>query len=163
MKQLQSWWKGLSRRDQRLFAAWLVGMAVVALVWFWSVLAAAQERAQSQLATELKVLGTMRVQAEELQRLKQLPPAGSNVEQVSPAAISESLTKFGMSSEIFPPQASGEQVTLQGMVPFDKWVDWLVFAQKDMRMVVQKAKVTRSDIQGMVEIQATLEPGRTAP
>ena len=160
MKQLQSWWKGLSRRDQRLFAAWLLGMAVVALVWFWSVLAAAQGRAQSQLATELKVLSTMRAQADELQRLKQLPPAGGNVEQVYRATMIDSLTKFGLPTEIIQSPNSGEQVTLQGRVPFDKWVDWLVFVQKDMRLIVQKAKVSRADVQGMVEVQATLELGK---
>ena len=163
MKQLRSWWRGLSRRDQRLLTAWLLGMAVVALVWLWSALAAAQERAQSQLASELKVLGTMHVQADELQRLKQLPAAGNNVDQVYRATVLDSLTKFGLPTSIILPQDSGEQVSLQGMVPFDKWVDWLAFVQKDMRMVVQKAKVTRADIQGMVEIQATLELGRTGP
>ena len=163
MKQLQSWWKGLSRRDQRLLTVWLLGMAVVALVWFWSALAAAQERAQSQLATELKVLGTMRVQADELQRLKQLPTAGGNVNQVYSVAVSDALTKFGLPTEIVQPLDSENQVSLQGVVPFDKWVDWLAFVQKDMRMLVQKAKVTRADVQGMVEIQATLELWRTEP
>jgi type II secretory pathway component PulM len=163
MKQLPSWWRGLSRRDQRLFAAWLAGMAVAALVWFWSALAAAQERAQGQLTTELKLLGTMRVQANELQQLKQLSPAGSLVNRVSPIAVSDSLSKFGLPTTIIQTVDTADLVALQGRVSFDKWVDWLVFVQKDMRLVVQKAKVTRTDLPGMVEIQATLELKRAEP
>lgn len=163
MKQLQIWWKGLSRRDQRLFAAWLVGMAVVALIWFWSMLITIQDRARNQLAIETKVLSTMRVQADELQRLKQLPAAGSDINMVTSSAVTNSLTKFKLPVEIVQALDSENQVVLQGRVPFDPWVDWLAFIQKDMHMVVQKAKVTRTDLQGTVEIQATLGLGRNEP
>lgn len=160
MKQLQSWWKGLSRRDQRLLAVWLAGMAVAALVWSWSALAAAQERAQAQLATERKVLGGMRVQADELQRLKQLSSASGNVNGVNAIAVSDALTRHGLPTDIIQTLDAADQVGLQGLVPFDKWVDWIAVVQKDMRLVVQKAKVTRTDMPGMVEIQATLELGK---
>lgn len=160
MKQLQSWWMGLSRRDQRLLAVWLAGMAVAALVWSWSALAAAQERAQAQLATERKVLGGMRVQADELQRLKQLSSASGNVNGVNAIAVSDALTRYGLPTDIIQTLDAADQVGLQGLVPFDKWVDWIAVVQKDMRLVVQKAKVTRTDMPGMVEIQATLELGK---
>lgn len=160
MNQLQSWWKGLSRRDQRLFAVWLAGMAVAALVWSWSALAAAQDRAQTQLATERKVLGSMRVQADEWQQLKQRPAAGGNVRGVNVTAVTDSLAKFGLSREILQTLDTENQVALKGMVPFDKWVEWVAFAQKDMRLIVQKAKATRTDLPGMVEIQALLELGK---
>lgn len=160
MNQLQSWWKGLSQRDQRLFAVWLAGMAVAALVWCWFALTAAQERAQAQLATEWKILGNMRVQADEWQQLKQRPAAGGNVRGVNVTAVTDSLAKFGLSSEILQTLDTENQVALQGMVPFDKWVEWVAFAQKDMRLIVQKAKATRTDLPGMVEIQALLELGK---
>lgn len=160
MKQLQSWWMGLSRRDQRLLAVWLAGMAVAALVWSGSALAAAQERAQAQLAAEWKVLGSMRVQAGELQRLKQLSSASGNVNGVNAIAVSDALTRHGLPSDIIQTLDAADQVGLQGLVPFDKWVDWIAVVQKDMRLVVQKAKVTRTDMPGMVEIQATLELGK---
>ncbi|MCB4365483.1 type II secretion system protein M [Hydrogenophaga taeniospiralis] len=160
MNQLQSWWKGLSQRDQRLFAVWLAGMAVAALVWSWSALAAAQDRAQTQLATEWKVLGNMRVQADEWQQLRQRPAAGGNVRGVNVTAVTDSIAKFGLSPEILQTLDTENQVALQGMVPFDKWVEWVAFAQKDMRLIVQKAKATRTDLPGMVEIQALLELGK---
>ncbi|MGS5087834.1 type II secretion system protein GspM [Hydrogenophaga sp. A37] len=157
MKQFQSWWKGLSRRDQRLLAVWLAGMAVAALVWCGSALVAAQERAQAQLAAERQVLGRMHVQAEELQRLKQLPRAGGNVKGVYMIEVSDSLSKHGLPTQIIQSLDTADQVGLQGLVPFDHWVEWVAAVQKDMRLVVQKAKVTRADLPGMVEIQATLE------
>lgn len=158
--QLQSWWKGLSRRDQRLLAVWLVGMAIAVLVWCWFALAAAQQRAQAQLAAELKVLGTMRVQADELQRLKQLPSVGAKGAGVHMIAVSDSLAKHGLPTAIIQTVDATNQVSLQGMVPFDKWVDWIAFVQKDMGLLVQKAKITRADLPGMVEIQVTLELGK---
>lgn len=158
--KLQSWWKGLSRRDQRLLAVWLAGMAAAVLAWSWSALAAAQERAQAQLAVERMVLGTMRVQADDLQRLKQLPSAGGKVDRVNLVAVSDALTRHGLSSEILQTLDTADQVGLQGLVSFDKWVEWVAVVQKDMRLEVQKAKVTQTDMPGMVEIQATLEKGK---
>lgn len=160
MKQLQSWWAGLSRRDQRLAAVLLVFLAVAALVWSWSVLARAQARAQTQLALERKIMNNMRAQADELQRLKQLPSAGSKVEGVDGVAVSEALTRHGLSTEVLQTVEVSDQVGLQGQVPFDKWLEWVAVVQKDMRLVVQKAKVARTDIPGMVEMQATLEKGK---
>jgi general secretion pathway protein M len=158
--RLKAWWTSLSLRDQRLSVVLLVGMSVAALVWGWSALAAAQERARLQLALERKVMSTMRVQADEMQRLKQLPSAGSKVEGVNMVAVSDALTRHGLPREILQASDAADQVGLQGMVPFDKWVEWVAAVQKDMRLVVQKAKVTRTDMPGVVEIQATLEKGK---
>ncbi|MGJ3701198.1 type II secretion system protein GspM [Variovorax sp. AFSI2.2] len=160
MKHLQFWWKGLSRRDQRLLAAWFVGMAVAALVWFWFALASAQEQARAQWAAELKALGVMRVQADELRQIKQLPAAGSNVKKVHTPSVIDSLSRFGLPTEIIQTLDAQDQVGLQGLVPFDQWLEWVAFVQKDMRLVVQKAKVTRTDRPGIVEIQATLALGK---
>ncbi|RYF54083.1 MAG: type II secretion system protein M [Comamonadaceae bacterium] len=159
-QQLQLWWKTLSRRDQRLFAVWLAGMAIAALVWLWSGLVATEQRAQAHLAAELKVLSTMHAQADELRQLKQLPSVGRQGSGLNMIAVSQSLAKHGLPADIVQTVGDTDQTALQGMVPFDKWVEWIAFAQKDMRLIVQKAKVTRADLPGMVEIQATLELGK---
>lgn len=162
-QHLRTWWKSLSPRDRRLFAIWLAGMALGGLVWGASALMAAQARAQALLSAERQTLATMQLQAEEMLRLKQLPAAGGNVLRVAPGAVVDSLTPFGLSPEIIQPLAADGQLNLQGLVPFDKWLEWSAFVQKDMRLVVQKARVTRADLPGMVEIQATLAPGTEAP
>lgn len=162
-QQLHTWWKNLSARDRRLLSIWIAGMALGGLVWGGSALMAAQARAQALLAAERQTLAAMQLQAEEMLRLKQLPAAGGNVLRVRPGAVVDSLTPFGLSPQIIQPLASDGQLNLQGLVPFDKWVEWSAFVQKDMRLVVQKAKVTRADLPGMVEIQATLAPGTEAP
>jgi type II secretory pathway component PulM len=123
-------------------------------------LAATEQRVQAQLATEWTVLSAMRVQADELQRLKQLPSVGGKGNGVHMIAVSDSLTKHGLPTAILQTVDATDQVAVQGMVPFDKWVDWIAFVQKDMGLIVQKAKVTRADLPGMVEIQATLELGK---
>lgn len=158
--KLKAWWMSLSRRDQRLSAVLLVSLSVAALVWGWSALVNAQERARAQLALERKVMGTMRAQADEMQRLKQLPSAGGKVVGVNLVAVSDALTRHGLPREILQTLDAVDQVGLQGLVPFDKWVEWVAVVQKDMRLVVQRAKVTRTDMPGVVEIQATLEKGK---
>lgn len=154
---LRAWWKRLSARDRLLLGLWLAGMGVAALVWGWLGLQAAQGRMQAQLAAERQALSTMRVQAEELQRLKQLPAAGGNVSRIAPASLGDSLSKFGVSPDILQVAEASNAASLQGRVPFDKWLEWTAFVQKDMRLVLQKAKVTGLEATGMVEIQATLE------
>lgn len=158
--KLKAWWMSLSRRDQRLSAVLLVSLSVAALVWGWSALVNAQERARTQLALERKVMGTMRAQADEMQRLKQLPSAGGKVVGVNLIAVSDALTRHGLSTGLLQTLDAADQVGLHGVVPFDKWVEWVAVVQKDMRLVVHKAKVTRTDMPGMVEIQATLEKGK---
>lgn len=159
MKQLQIWWKTLPQRDRRLLAAWLLCMALGGVIWLWILLAAAQEKAQHQFTTELNTLSMMRVQAEELQRLKQLPEGDNKLRSAAALAVIESLEKFGMSSNIIQTNDAGSptEIILQGKVPFDKWVEWLVFVQTDMHIVLQKAKITRADLAGMADIQVTLE------
>lgn len=157
MKQWQAWWQGISQRDRALLGGWLFGILAMALVWMWFTLATAHERAQSQLAAERKVLDTMRAQATEVQQLKQLPATGNPVDQIYRSAVSDSLSKFGLPTSLLQQQDSGAQITLQGTVSFDSWVDWLVFAQKDMRIVLQTAKVSRGQKQGMVDIQVSLK------
>lgn len=154
---LRAWWKRLSARDRLLLSLWLAGIGVAALVWGWLALQAAQGRMQALLTAERQTLGTLRVQAEELQRLKQLPAAGGNASRVMPTLLADSLSKFGVSPEIIQVAETDTAVSLQGRVPFDKWLEWTAFAQKDMRLVLQKAKVTGLDAPGFVEIQATLE------
>lgn len=157
---LRAWWKHLSARDRLLLTVWLAGMGVAALVWGWLGLQAAQGHTQALLAAERQTLGSMRVQADELQRLKQLPTAGGNVSRIAQASLGDSLSKFGVSPDILQGADADNVASLQGRVPFDKWLEWTAFVQKDMRLVLQKAKVTGLDAPGMVEIQATLEVRR---
>ena len=163
MNALQSRWKSLSARDRRLLALWLAGMGVAALAGSWSALHEARERAQALLAAERQTLETMRVQAAELERLKQLPAAGGNVLTVAPGTLADGLAKFGLPPDILPPLAGDNQLSLQGRVPFDKWLEWIAFVQKDTRLVVQKAKVGRAEQPGLVDMQATLEPSGEGP
>ena len=160
---LRAWWKRLSARDRLLLGLWLAGMGVAALVWGWLALQAAQGRMQNLLATERRALGTMRVQAEELQRLKQLPAAGGNVLKVAPGTLGDSLSKFGLPPDMVQPFATDLQLNLQGKVPFDRWIEWAAFVQKDMGLVLRKVRATRAERAGFAEIQATLEPVETAP
>ena len=157
MTKLQTWWKGLPRRDQRLLAVWLAAMAVAALVWCWQALGAAQERLQGRLQLEQQALGTMRAQAEELQLLKQRTTASHSAMGVNALALTDSMPKYELRADMLQPTGDAAQVSLQGRVPFDKWVDWLAFVQKDMRLVLRTAKVSRFELPGLVDVQATLE------
>lgn len=154
---LQAWWERLSARDRLLLGLWLAGMGVAALVWGWLGLQAAQDHTQALLAAERQALSTMRMQAEELQRLKQLPAVGGSASRVMPNLLADSLSKFGVSPEIIQVAEADNAASLQGRVPFDKWLEWIAFVQKDMRLILQKAKVTGLETPGIVEIQATLE------
>lgn len=157
MTKLQTWWKGLPRRDQRLLAVWLAAMAVAALAWCWQALGAAQERLQGRLQLEQQALGTMRAQAEELQQLKQRTTASNSAMGVNALALTDSMPKYELRADMLQPTGDTAQVSLQGRVPFDKWVDWLAFVQKDMRLVLRTAKVSRFELPGLVDMQATLE------
>lgn len=160
---LQTWWRQLPQRDRTLLALWLGFMGVGILAWGWWALQNMQTSTQALLAVERQTLGRMQAQAEELQRLRQLPAAGGDAVPAQPGPVAASLSKFSLPSDLIQPQSDSRQFELQGTVPFDKWVEWTAFVQKDMRLALRKARVTRADRPGFVGIQATLEATENTP
>ncbi|USH02348.1 type II secretion system protein M [Grimontia kaedaensis] len=160
MKALIAYWKGLSRREQRLLS---VATAVLVLgALYWGVVSPLQvraEQAQQRLVSERNLLTWVNGKAAEIQALRR---AAGNSGQVSALPLNQSVTttvkRYNLEIVRLQPQREEIQVWLKPM-PFNSLISWLDFLSTNHGVEVKFIDVGKTDTQGVVEVKR-LQLGR---
>jgi type II secretory pathway component PulM len=155
---LASTWRARSPRERLVFAvAGFAALALLAVAFVWLPL----ERHRLRLATELPALRAsvveMRAQAQEVQRLKGMPP---RVEAANPAPLA-SLLSAGTLAQGLPgarlSSVDGKRVRL--VVDDASWarlVEWIAAAQSLHGLVTESASVEALASAGRVRAELVL-------
>ncbi|CZF84984.1 Type II secretion system protein M [Grimontia celer] len=160
MKALIAYWKGLSRREQRLLS---VATAVLVLgALYWGVVSPLQvraEQAQQRLVSERNLLTWVNGKAAEIQALRRV---AGNSGQVSALPLNQSVTttvkRYNLEIVRLQPQREEIQVWLKPM-PFNSLISWLDFLSTNHGVEVKFIDVGKTDTQGVVEVKR-LQLGR---
>jgi general secretion pathway protein M len=140
LTELQSRWRSVSPREQRLLLLAL-GVVALALLW-WVALAPAlkvlKTAPQQHLALDAQNQQMQRLQAQAL-ALRALPVVSA---EEARSALEASLKPLGASGQMVV-QVERATVTLKGVSP-DALAEWLAVARQNARTVPSEAHLTRN-------------------
>jgi general secretion pathway protein M len=140
LTELQSRWRSVSPREQRLLLLAL-GVVALALLW-WVALAPAlkvlKTAPQQHLALDAQNQQMQRLQAQAL-ALRSLPVVSA---EEARSALEASLKPLGASGQMVV-QVERATVTLKGVSP-DALAEWLAVARQNARTVPSEAHLTRN-------------------
>ncbi len=140
LTELQTRWRSVSPREQRLLMLAL-GVVLLALLW-WVTLAPAltvvKTAPQQHLALDAQTRQMQRLQAQAL-ALRALPVVSA---EEARSALDASLKPMGSSAQMVV-QVERATVTLKGVSP-DALAQWLAVARQNARTVPSEAKLTRN-------------------
>lgn len=140
LTELQSRWRSVSPREQRLLLLAL-GVVALALLW-WVALAPAlkvlKTAPQQHLALDAQNQQMQRLQAQAL-ALRALPVVSA---EEARSALEASLKPLGASGQMVV-QVERATVTLKGVSP-DALAEWLAVARQNARTVPAEAHLTRN-------------------
>ena len=140
LTELQSRWRSVSPREQRLL---LLALGVVALALLWWValspaLKVLKTAPQQHLALDAQNQQMQRLQAQAL-ALRALPVVSA---EEARSALEASLKPLGASGQMVV-QVERATVTLKGVSP-DALAEWLAVARQNARTVPAEAHLTRN-------------------
>lgn len=160
MNALIAYWKGLSRREQRLLS--VASAVLVVGVLYWGVVTPLQERAeqaQQRLNSERSLLSWVDGKAAEIQALRRV---AGNSGQVNALPLNQSVTtsvkRYNLEIVRLQPQQEEIQVWLKPM-PFNSLISWLDYLSINHGVEVKFIDVGKTDTQGVVEVKR-LQLGR---
>lgn len=162
LAKLQALWLSRQPRERRFLVvlAAVVGCAVLAQgLWSAHVARARLHRQLPQLRLQAEV---MQRQAGEIRQLL-AQPAASALQEGAPllAAAVQAARNSGLTLAPTQMQLEGpRQIRLRANVPFDRWLEWVAFLQRDLRLRMANGTIDAADVgggansPGMVRIDA---------
>lgn len=158
---LLRFWHARTPRERLVLVAAALLILVLAILYAWLPL----QRDVAQLRQALPQLraqaGQLRLQVQEVARLKALPAANREAGDLA-AAVEQRALALGLRGQIesiTPQHAGGIRVVLP-QVSFDAWIDWVGDLQAHHGVRVESAQIEASDVAGAVRIDAVLAGGR---
>ncbi|MBV7300671.1 type II secretion system protein GspM [Enterovibrio paralichthyis] len=160
MNAIIAYWKGLSRREQRLMG--VAGAVLVLGALYWGIISPLQaraEQAQQRVVSERNLLVWVNGKKAEIEALRRV---SGNRGQVSALplnqAVTSSVKRFDLEIVRLQPQQEELQVWLKPM-PFNALISWLDFLSVNHGISVKFIDIGKNETQGMVDVKR-LQLGR---
>ncbi|HMU99751.1 MAG TPA: type II secretion system protein GspM [Rhodocyclaceae bacterium] len=134
-----------------------VGAACLVALLVWASLdwaASRQKRLERSVSTLSSELAAMRLQAEEIRRLRQIPPTPAARPETL-AALRATAATHALALEVQPNGQDGFNV--RGHGNFGRWVEWLAQVQTEHQL--RPAQVVVVAAEGGVRVEASLVYG----
>ena len=148
---LQTWWSGISPREQRLVMVCSIFALLGAI--YWGILHPIEmraEQAQMRIQSEKQLLGWVKEKADDISQKR--VSAGVQVSnQPLNQVISSSTRQFNIELQRVQPRNEMLQVWVAPM-PFNRFVDWLTYLKEKQGIEVEFMDIDRGKEAGVVEI-----------
>lgn len=162
MKQLinniQTWWRSISLREQRLMVLCLSLVVLGGL--YWGVVQPVTQRAENaelRLQSEKQLLSWVKNKADKISQYQRGGSAATSNLPIN-QAVSASVGRFNI--ELIRMQPRGEQFQVWvAPLPFNQFINWLALLQQNYGVEVIFVDIDKGDKQGMIEVNR-LQLGR---
>ena len=150
IEPLQAWWASISQREQRL----VIGCSILLLIGivYWGLLQPLSQRAeiaQNRIQSEKQLLTWVTNKANEVLELR--GSSGVAASQPLNLAVPASMRRFKI--ELIRVQPRGEMLQVWVKpVPFNQFVDWLIYLKEKQGIEVEFMDIDRSDNPGVIEV-----------
>lgn len=162
-ERLQQFWQQRSRNEQRTLRIGGIVLAIAFLYAFvWYPLAQAQQHLRSTLPQMRAAAAQMQFQAQEVARMRNLPPKTISNNLRSAVESATARGSIGAPAEFLPLDAGRARITYQSAI-FDHWIEWIKYLQVEQGVRVESADITALTEPGMVKVQAVLAPSGVRP
>ncbi|WP_299687033.1 type II secretion system protein M [uncultured Vibrio sp.] len=151
IEPLQAWWTSISQREQRL----VIGCSTLLVVGviYWGLLQPLSQRAelaQNHIQSEKQLLAWVSNKANEVVELR--GSGGISTSQPLNQSVPTSMRRFEI--ELIRVQPRGEMLQVWVKpVPFNQFVDWLVYLKEKQGVEVEFMDIDRSDNPGVVDVK----------
>jgi len=149
---LQSWWQGISQREQRMVL--ICGLLVVLAVVFWGIVQPLSERssqAKERIESEKQLLAWVSDNADRITNLRKQGGVVRSSETLNQIIVA-SIRQFDIELIRVQPRDEMMQVWIQPL-PFYKLVSWIAYLKEKQGVDVEFMDIKRGKQQGVVEIQ----------
>lgn len=160
MNAIIAYWKGLSRREQRLMG--VAGAVLILGGLYWGVVSPLQaraEQAQQRLVSERNLLVWVNGKKADIEMLRR---QSGNRGQVTALPLNQAVTtsvkRFDLEIVRLQPQQEELQVWLKPM-PFNALISWLDFLSINHGISVKFIDIGKNSVDGMVDVKR-LQLGR---
>lgn len=160
MNAIIAYWKGLSRREQRLMG--VAGAVLILGGLYWGVVSPLQaraEQAQQRLVSERNLLVRVNGKKADIEMLRR---QSGNRGQVTALPLNQAVTtsvkRFDLEIVRLQPQQEELQVWLKPM-PFNALISWLDFLSINHGISVKFIDIGKNSVDGMVDVKR-LQLGR---
>ncbi|WP_428775592.1 type II secretion system protein M [Vibrio sp.] len=152
LTSLQSWWQGISTREQRMVIVASILLLVGGI--YWGILAPLSqnaEAAQGRLVSEKQLLSWVSDKADDITRLR---AAGGITVSSQPLnqILSSSANRFQISLTRVQPRGEMVQVWIEPL-PFNRFIDWLAYLRDQQGVTIEFLDIAKADREGVVEVK----------
>ncbi|MDF2153987.1 type II secretion system protein M [Vibrio sp. CAU 1672] len=151
MTQIQSWWDGISQREQRLLMG--CGALVVLGMLYWGLLRPLSQRAeqaQTRIQNEKQLLAWVSDKADSIVALRKSTGATYSNQPLN-QIVSSSARRYKVELIRMQPRNDSVQVWIKPLA-FSQFVDWLRYLKEQQGIDVEFLDIDRAEQMGMVEI-----------
>lgn len=149
---MNTWWNGISQREQRLVL--VCGGLLVVGVLYWGLLQPLQQRsenARTRIQTEQQLLQWVQSTADDIVALRRQGGVVRTAQTLN-QVISSSTGQFNIELIRVQPRGEMMQVWIQPL-PFSRLVSWIAYLKEKQGVDVEFMDLDRGKVPGMVEVK----------
>ncbi|MCG6213617.1 MULTISPECIES: type II secretion system protein M [Vibrio] len=149
---LQTWWSGISQREQRLVL--MCGGLLFLGVLYWGILQPLQQRsdaAKARIVSEQQLLQWVQSTADDIVALRGQGGV-ARTSQTLNQVITNSTRQFNIELIRVQPRGDMMQVWVQPL-PFSQLVAWIAYLKEKQGVDVEYMDLDRGKVSGVVEVK----------
>ncbi len=151
ISQVQSWWSGISQREQRMMMG--CGVLVIVGLVYWGILQPMSQRAelaQSRIQSERQLLAWVQEKADDITALRKSGGVTYSNQPLN-QLVSSSARRYKVELIRVQPRNESVQVWIKPLA-FNQLVDWLRYLKEQQGIEVEFLDIDRTEQAGMIEV-----------